>query len=361
MEIAIIGLPQSGRSTLFQIMTGVNSREIFGEQFVKGIAKVPDARFDELVRVFEPAKASPAAVPFVDMSLTGKDTWDKARHGMAQCDGFVHVVDAFTAVSADETIRNHRQLQDELILADLLVVENKLERLEKVSQRAMRADDHMHARVLPRARELLEAGRPLRELELAPEEFNSLKGFTFWTIRPELVVLNTSEDRRNVIPAEAGISCVQGISAPCLLHSGTRFAGMTSPAISICCQLELEIASLPSEERGEFLKSMGIKEPAFEMIIRTAFAQVGRMSFFTVGEDEVKAWVIPTGSTAPKAAGAIHKDFERGFIKAEVVSYDDFIACGGTLAAVKSAGRFRLEGKDYIVQDGDIISFRFNV
>ncbi len=344
MEIGIIGLPQSGKSTLFQIMTGVNAREIFGEQFVKGIAKVPDARFDKLVDIFKPAKVSPAAVPFTDVNLSGKEAWDKARGGLQQADGFVHIVPAFNTDSAPEMVKSYRKLLDDLILADLLVVENKLERLAKTGQKAAKPEDQIHANVLPKAKELLENGHPLRELKLTADEFNSLRGFTFWTIRPELVVLNVSE---------GSVS-----SAPPLEKGGE--GGFGSNVISICCQLEMEIASLPPEEHSEFLKSVGIETPAFERIIKTAFALIGRMSYFTVGADEVKAWVIPVNSTAPKAASAIHKDFERGFIKAEVVSYDDFIKLG-SIDAAKSQGRLRLEGKEYIVQDGDIINFRFNV
>jgi len=346
MEIGIIGLNQSGKSTLFQIMTGINSREIFGEQFVKGIARVPDARFERLVDIFKPKKISPATVPFVDVNLSGKEAWDKARNGLGTSDGFIHIIDAFTSVSVDEMCRCYRQLEDELILADLIIVENKLERLSKVSQKSMRPEDHIHAKVLPRAKEFLENGRPLRELELAADELASIRGFTFWTIRPELIVLNVSEETGDTHFLTSEVQkCVSPVS----------------PVVAICCQIELEISTLSPADRGEFLASLGIKTPAFERIIQTSFSLIGRMSYFTVGEDEVKAWVIPTNSTAPKAASAIHKDFERGFIKAEVVSYNDFIASGNSIEAARSKGRLRLEGKEYIVQESDIINFRFNV
>ncbi|PIR17886.1 MAG: redox-regulated ATPase YchF [Deltaproteobacteria bacterium CG11_big_fil_rev_8_21_14_0_20_49_13] len=348
MEIGIIGSSQSGKSTIFQIMTGVNSREIFGERFVKGTANIPDARFEKLVEIFKPAKVSPAVVPFTDVNLSGKEAWDKARNGLSGADGFLHIIDAFTTQDVAELAKSYRSLTDDLILADLIVVENRLERLQK-TKASVKPEDAIHAKVLPHAKELLENGKLLRELKLSQDEFNSLKGFTFWTIRPELVVLNIAED----IPHDVIASASEAISS---MHSGN-----TSNIINICCQIELEIAALPPAERGEFLASMNIKEPAFERIIKASFASIGRMFYFTVGEDEVKAWVVPTNSTAPKAASAIHKDFERGFIKAEVVGYDDFINCGGTLAGAKQAGKFRLEGKEYIVKDGDIINFRFNV
>jgi len=343
MEIGIIGLPQSGKSTLFQIMTGVNSREIFGEQFVKGVAKVPDARFDKLALIFKPKKVSPATVPFTDISISGKDAWDKARQGLATADGLIHVIEAFDSSDAGELVKRYRQLSDELIFADLIVVENRLERLSKIGNQSKRPEDLIHSKILPKIKETLENGRPLREMEFNPEEKNALRGFTFWTIKPELVVLNTAEGS-----ADAA-------------EEFKKLANISAPVVLICCQIELEISALPKDERGEFLSSLGIETPAFEKVIQTAFSLIGQMSYFTVGEDEVKAWVVPIGSTAPKAAAAIHKDFERGFIKAEVVSYKDFIDCGETLVNAKSKGKQRLEGKEYIVADGDIINFRFNV
>jgi len=183
----------------------------------------------------------------------------------------------------------------------------------------------------------------LRAAGLTPQEVFTLKSFSFWTIKPELVVVNVAED--NLAFADE-------------FAAG---AGLAEPVLGICCKIEAELAGLTPAEQQEFLASMGIAEPAFGRIIRAAFSLLGRISFFTVGDDEVKAWVIPAGTKAPKAAGTIHNDFERGFIKAEVMHYDEFIACGGSAAEVKSAGRLRLEGKEYIVLDGDIINFRFNV
>lgn len=350
MEIGIIGLARSGKSTLFRIMTGVNSGNLFGEQFVRGIAKVPDARFERLVEIFRPAKVSPAVVPFTDVNLSGKEAWDKARNGLSGADGFVHVIDAFTEQDIGELVKAYRRLLDDLILADLIVVENRLERLQRTKTNA-KPEDAIHAKVLPLARELLENGKALRELKLSQDELNSLKGFAFWTIRPELIVLNVPEGGKDI--SEEFKKGVENMHGSCV--------SPVLPVISICCQIEMEIAALSPEDRGDFLASLNIATPAFERIIRAAFAMTGRISYFTVGEDEVKAWVVPAGSTAPKAAAAIHKDFERGFIKAEVVSYEDLIACGGTLRQARAAGRLRLEGREYIVADGDIINFRFNV
>ncbi len=343
MEIGIIGLSQSGKSTLFEIMTGVSSREVFGEPAVRGIAAVPDARFTELVARFNPRKVSPAQVPFTDTNAVGENAWDAIRQHLGSADGLLHVVDAFTANDPAEVIARFRKLQDELILSDLVIVERRLERLLKIPKTALKPDEARHAQLLPRAKELLEAGRPLGEMTLSAEDEHALRSFSFWTLRPQLLVVNVREDNPSFADEVAGI------------------VGQATPVIGICGMMEAEIAQLPPQDRASFLESLGVREPAFERIIRTAFALLGRICYFTVGEDEVKAWVIPGGSAAPRAAAAIHKDFERGFIKAEVVSYDDFIACGGTLAAAKSAGKLRLEGKEYIVKDGDIISFRFNV
>lgn len=343
MEIGILGLPRSGKSTLFEIMTGVKSREIYGEPSVRGVAKVPDARFDRLVRIFSPAKVTPAQIPFIDICPQGDNPWEAIRRLLSAADGLVHIVDAFTAGTSAEIASRYRRLADELIIADLLVVENRLEKLAKIPKAAQKPDEVIQAEVLPRLREALCDGQPIRSLPLSAVDAHAMRGFAFWTLRPELVVVNCREDNLSLATALG------------------NEAGISSPAIGISCQVEAEIAELPPHERAAFLETMGVAEPAFEKIIRTAFALLGRICYFTVGEDEVRAWVIPAASTAPRAAAAIHKDFERGFIKAEVVSYEDFLACGETLAGAKSAGKLRLEGKEYLVEDGDIISFRFNV
>jgi GTP-binding protein YchF len=343
MEIGIVGLAQSGKSTLFEIMTGVRSRDIYGEQTARGVAAVPDARFERLVEIFRPEKATPARVPFVDVMAAGEDTWESLRPALGVADGFVHVVDAFTASSPSEVVGRYRKLTEELMLCDLMIVEKRLERLSKLQKAAIKPEDAQHLALLPKAKEILEGGAPLRGWGLRDDEMRALRGFAFWTMRPELVVVNVRDDDASFADAFA------------------EEAGTPSPSVGINCMMEAEIAELPPRERAEFLHSIGVSEPAFERIIRTSFSLLGRICYFTVGEDEVRAWVIPAGSTAPRAAAAIHKDFERGFIKAEVVSYDDFMACGETLAGAKAAGKQRLEGKDYIVQDGDIISFRFNV
>ena len=343
MEIGILGLPQSGKSTLFEIMTGVKSREMHGETCVRGLATVPDARFDKLAEIFKPVKVSPAKVPFSDVNAVGEKAWDAIRQSLSGAEGLLHIVDGFTTGDAADALTSYRKLEDELVLADLMIVENRLERLAKMAKKPMTPQDALHARVLPGLKEQLEAGKPLRELTLTEEDRHGLRSFSFWTIRPEMVVVNTPEGN------------------PAVADAFNRMAGLAVPVIGICCAVEAELMDLPPEERPEFLESLGIAEAAFGRIIRAAFTLLRRTVFFTVGEDEVKAWIIPVGTKAPRAAGTIHNDFERGFIKAEVIGFEEFIACGGTNAAAKAAGKLRLEGKEYVVQDGDIINFRFNV
>jgi len=343
MEMGILGLPQSGKSTLFEIMTGVKSSTQHNETVVRGLAAVPDERFDKLVEIYKPLKVSPAKVPFVDVHAVGEHPWEAIRQNLSGTDGILHVVDGFSLPDIQLSIDAYRKLEDELILSDLLIIEKKLERLTKMSKKALTPQDIAQAEFLPRFQECLEAGKPLRNAGLTPAEVFSMRSFSFWSIKPELVVVNVAEDNLSFADDFA------------------KTANLTEPVMGICCKIEAELTGIEAAEQKEFLSSLGIAEPAFGRIIRAAFSLLGRMSYFTVGEDEVKAWVIPLQTKAPKAAGAIHNDFERGFIKAEVMSYDDFIAHSCSTAQVKSAGRLRLEGKEYIVQDGDIINFRFNV
>jgi ribosome-binding ATPase len=342
MEMGILGLPQSGKSTLFEIMTGVKSGQSH-EAVVRGQASVPDERFDKLVEIYKPVKVSPAKVPFSDVHAVGDHPWEAIRQNLSGADGILHVIDGFSLPDVSLSLDAYHKLEDELVLSDLLIIEKKLERLAKMSRKAVSPQEAAQNDLLPKLKDCLEAGKPLRAAGLTPAEVFILRSFSFWTIKPELVVVNVAED--NLSFAE----------------SFTREANLPEPVLGICCKIEAELTGLDAAEQKEFLDSMGIAEPAFGRIIRTAFSLLGRISFFTVGEDEVKAWVIPVDTKAPKAAGAIHNDFERGFIKAEVMSYEDFTAHGGSAARVKSAGRLRLEGKEYIVQDGDIINFRFNV
>jgi GTP-binding protein YchF len=343
MEIGIVGLPQSGKSTLFEIMTGIHSQDIYKEPCIKGLTTVPDGRFDDLVSVFHPEKISPATIPFVDVNTRSEGTWESIRQTLSGADCLIHIVDGFSTMTVHDVVSQYHRLEDELILADLQVIENRLERIQKIQTKALKTADVSHLQILPALKKHLEEGNPLRTMELSADVLFSLRSYSFWTLRPELVVINIGED------------------APSIMTAFSDETKHCVPVVEICCQLEAELISMPPDEQNDFLNAMGIPEPAFKKIIKEAFALLDRISYFTVGPDEVKAWAIPARSKAPRAAAAIHKDFERGFIRAEVVSYADFVANGKTMANAKAAGKLRLEGKEYEVRDGDIISFRFNV
>ncbi|HQC51332.1 MAG TPA: DUF933 domain-containing protein [bacterium] len=343
MEIAIVRLPQSGKSTLFKIMTGVDSGSQLSEVAVRGVAKIPDARFLKLVEIFKPAKVTPASVPFVDINARGEGAWSVIRQRIGSADAILHVIDAFTDSDTVKLTDKYQKLSVEMAIADLIMVEARLEKLMKIPAATLKPEEKIHRELLPKVKDMLESGGGVRDVDMSDFERDSLKSFSFLTIKPEMVVVNVAEG-------------VSGVAAQFVSKSPVG-----RNAIEICCNIESEIAELEQAEREEFMKSLGIDEPAFARIIREAFLMLGRIYYFTVGEDEVRAWVIRKGSTAPQAAAAIHKDFERGFIRAEVVAYHDFINTGCDLHKAKAAGKQRLEGKEYIVADGDIVNFRFNV
>jgi ribosome-binding ATPase YchF (GTP1/OBG family) len=253
LEIGILGLPQSGKSTLFEIMTGVKSCDMHGEAYVRGISSVPDARFDRLVQIYQPAKVSPAKVPFVDVNASGEKAWNAVRQNMGNADGFIHVIDGFTTGDLREIADQYRKLTDDLILADMIMVENRMERIQKVPKKSMKPLELLQLELMPRIHKQLEQGRVIRELQFNDEEMKSLRSFAFWTIRPELIVINTAED---TVFAETGV--------------GAHFPP-SAAVVGICCQVEREIMGLSGPEQEEFLASLNITEPAYHKIIRQSF------------------------------------------------------------------------------------------
>ena len=348
MKIGLIGFPLSGKTTVFNTLTGLHARvdsfHASGKEANVGLIKVPDRRVDALSAIYEPKKTTYAEISFVDLAgisgASGSGFEANALNLMRQVDAFTFVIRAFPGeevlhpLGGVDPLRDIRALEEELQLADLIVIEKRQARIEKEGKRGSAE----HA-LLERLTGILESGTPLRETEFSAEELKSLAGFGFLSLKPCLLLLNTGEDN------------VRG--DPAVMVKYTR-------AIAFCAELERQVAELPAEEQGEFLQALGIAEPAREKFIRAAYDLLKLISFFTVGKDEVKAWTIDRGTEAVKAAGKIHSDIERGFIRAEVVSYEDFIQ-EPNMTRMKELGQLRLEGKTYPVADGDIINFRFNV
>jgi GTP-binding protein YchF len=360
LRAALIGLPSTGKTTLFQLMTAVREagRSAQGRGDVQiGISKVPDERLDRLTAMFNPRKHVPATVEFADQAgpLGGaKALVDVAAYKNA--DALVHVVRAFrdeAVAHVHESVNPARDVQameDELILADLGVVERRLERLEKDLKKSKSADLEKERELLTRCKDALENGTPLRALNLAGEDLKRLRGFQLLSAKPLLVVINLDEADVSSVGANVERAAAATGLAGFLSRASTL-------AVPVCAKIELEIADLEASDAAAFLSDLGLEQSGLNRVIRATYDLLGYMSFFTVGEDECRAWSIPRGTIAQVAAGEIHSDIQRGFIRAEVVAYDRLVA-RGSLAACRDHGEMRLEGKEYVVADGDIINFR---
>jgi len=357
MKIGLVGLPKSGKTSLFNLLTGATvATSSFGgarAEMHTGVARVPDARVDRLTGIFKPKKTTFATFEVVDLAGIAKGE----RQGLEtkefrNADALLHVVRAFpdAAGAAPDPAGDIDDLETELILADLEVVERRLERLEaQLKKKRTDSDAHEQA-VLLKVKPALEAGRPIRALGLSEDEARALRGFTFLSQKPILHCLNLAEK--------------EIARGPTVLESFRLEAVARRPATRIgwvSAVIEAEVAQLEGPEQAAFLADLGLTEPAIRRVLEDCYALLGLISFFTVGEDEVRAWSIPRGTRAQDAAGAIHSDIARGFIRAEVVGYDDLLAVEGSMAAARDRGRLRLEGKDYEVKDGEICHFRFNV
>jgi GTP-binding protein YchF len=359
LRAGLIGFPSSGKTTLFQLMTSAREagRSAAKSEANVGISKVPDARLDTLTAMFNPKKHVPATVEFVDIANPPRSGTTAAQALLdvapyRNADALLHVVRAFRDASVPHpktTIdpgRDAREMEEELILADLGVVERRLERLERDLKKQNTPELRREQEVLLRCKAHLDEGRALRGLELNPEDARRLRGFQMLSAKPLLLVLNV--DEADIANAEAAI---QGAGLEPLLASGhTR-------AVPVCARIELEIAQLDPADAAAFMADLGLKESGLDRVIRASYDLLGYISFFTVGEDECRAWSIPRGTTAQVAAGEIHTDIARGFIRAEVVPYTALVA-RGSLHACKEHGELRLEGKEYVVQDGDVINIR---
>jgi len=359
LRAGLIGFPSTGKTTLFRLLTSAREGTRPGQHGKTdanvGVSRVPDERLDRLTVMFNPRKRVPATVEFADMAGAGhghaKDLLDVAPFRNA--DALVHVVRAFhdelvphPAGSIDPA-RDARAMEDELILADLLVVERRLDRLDKDLKKTPTADLRREHEILLTCKAALENGQPLRAMGLAGDDLKRLRGFQFLSAKPLLLVLNVDESditRLGDAIERAGL--------------GGFLEGAATNAAAVCAKIELEIAELEPADAAAFLADLGLAESGLDRVIRASYDLLGYMSFFTVGEDECRAWSIPVGTPAQVAASEIHSDIARGFIRAEVVTYDHLVA-RGSLAACRDRGELRLEGKEYIVRDGDVINFRF--
>ena len=353
MKVGLVGFAGSGKTTIFNTLTGLEA-EVGGygarEKANVGVIKVPDSRVDQLATIFNPKKKTFAEISFVDVAGPQADQTERTETGldpklvqhMREVDALVHVVRAFDnpmLLQEADPARDIRAFDDELILTDLVQIENRIQRLKKEKDKDREAD------LMQRLKAALDEERPLRDVELAAEELTMIAGFRFLSLKPLLLLVNVAEG------AEAS-------EPPADVAELARSKGLS--IIIMSGKVEMEIAQLDADEQREFLQDLGISEPARDRFIRAAYALLDLISFLTSGEDECRAWSIKRGTIAHRAAGAIHSDIERGFIRAEIVRFEDLIALGSE-AKCREAGKLKLEGKEYVVQDGDVIHFRFNV
>jgi GTP-binding protein YchF len=356
MQLGILGLPKVGKTTLFNTLTA--SRQETDKFAVSdktniGVANVRDERLERLRDLFKPRRYVPATIQYVDIPGIKKgesaESLDLAK--LKTVDALVHVVRAFRepeilhSEGSIDPARDIATLDLELILADHDLVERRLERLEKAVKRGLNPEEQRERKLLAEViLPALEAETPLREISLDPDDERRLRGFQLLSAKPMLVVLNVNEaEVAAADPAALGI-----VLRPAVL------------AVTVSAPIEEEIGRLPPEEQRDFLADIGLASPSVDRVTRASYELLGLLAFFTVGEDVVRAWTVRRGSKAREAAGTIHSDIERGFIRAEVVRYDDLLRLK-TMAACREAGLLRLEGKEYEMQDGDVAHFRFNV
>lgn len=365
MKLAIIGLSNSGKTTVFNALTGKNLETtiyptISGEPNY-GVVKVPDQRIDKLAGIYKPKKIAYATVEYIDyIGLTKGDVVQnrKVFDLIKDADAIVHVVRAFKDDSVSHPMNEVNPLKDietlelELIFGDLELVEKRLERMEEGAKKGKKPNEP-EKELLLKCKDALEKEMPLRNVAFDEEEQKAMKHLQFVSTKPEVVVLNINENDLNTDRA----STIQEGAEKYFIDKGIS---ETTEVVSLCGKIEMEIAQLSPDEARAFLDDLGIQEPALNKLIHISYDLLGLISFLTCGEDEVRAWTITKGTSAQKAAGKIHSDIERGFIRAEIVGYEAFISLG-SMSAAKDKGLLRLEGKTYEVKDGDIINFRFNV
>jgi hypothetical protein len=350
MKLGIIGTPQSGKTTVFNAAAGqTEAVGDFSQSSHRAIIKVPDDRVDKLAEIFQPKKVTYAEIELLDApGFKGNGTKAAVAEinpDLRLMDALVLVIDAFSP-DADpaSAIRN---LTDEMLLADQVVVENNLEKKQRKVKLTGDKTEAADIELLRRCLKHLEAEHPLIDMELTPEERKAIRGYAFFSMKPALMVLNIGE--ADLTRAD---------------HIAQQYSQWISPGkrdvAVVCGAIEMELVELEGEEREMFMKELGISTPAVDKVIHKCYALLGLISFLTAGDKEVRAWPIRAGSTAQQAAGAVHSDIARGFIRAEVTRWENHLTYP-TQAELRAAGKIRIEGRDYIVRDGDEILFRFNV
>jgi hypothetical protein len=356
MKTGIIGLPQVGKTSLFKILTKAKLEEHGRSREAHiGVARVPDERLDKLSALYSPKKTTYASVEFVDVAAIGQEALKETAFlaSLRQVDALIHVLRAFEEESIPhvgpiDPLRDIKSVEFDLMVSDLTQIEKRLERVEKDLKKMRTGELEREHALLLRSKEALEKEQPLRELEMTPEEKKLIKGFMFLSQKPILYALNIGESATLGADLEAAVSRFKLDEVAHRPNAG---------ATAICGKVEAELAEMDDEEAAEFLSSYGLGESGLTRLIRKSYELLGLISFFTAGDDECRAWTVPLGSKAPQAAGAIHTDLEHHFIRAETIRWDALLAAGSE-AAARAKGTLRLEGKEYIVRDGDVLNIR---
>jgi ribosome-binding ATPase len=358
MKTGIIGLPQVGKTSLFRILTRAHlSAQAYANprEAHVGVAKVPDERLDRLADLYHPKKLTHASVEYVDVGAIGQEALKESSFigHLRNVDALAHVVRAFDDpaiphIGPVDPLRDIKNVEFDLMVSDLGQIEKRMERVEKDLKKMRSPDLEKEFELLKRAKICLESEKPLRELEMTPEDKKRLRGFMFLSEKPIFYVLNVGES------TELGKDLDDAVRKYKLTEVASR---PNSGATAICGKVEAELAEMSDADAAEFLSSYGLTESGLSRLIRTTYRLLGLISFFTAGEDECRAWTIPANSKAVDGAGAIHSDLSKHFIRAETIRWDELLDAGSE-ANARARGTLRLEGKDYIVQDGDVMHIR---
>ena len=370
MKLTITGFSNSGKTTVFNALTGLNLPATTYPTLISaevdphvGVVKIPDHRINKLSSVYKPKKTTYAAVEYIDYLgiASGGDAAQNSKvfNLIKDADAIVHIVRAFEddavvhPLGKIDALRDVKAFETEIIFGDLEFVEKRLERMEEASKKGKKQDE-AGKRLLLKCKKALEDEISLRDIEFNEEEKKIMLPYQFLSVMPEIIVLNIDEKDLNS-------EKVKNLQQEIETYFKKKGQSAVPPVLALCGKIEMEIAQLSQDEAKAFLDDIGIAEPAMNRLCRVSYETLGLISFFTVGEDEVKAWTIKNGANAHKAAGKIHSDIEKGFIRAEVIGFDDFGLSDESMVKGKEKGLVRLEGKTYLVKDGDIINFKFNV